>query len=557
MMNAVEERGVKKDKLFNFRPAFFAAIFFAFGIVYGYYRKIYGISAWSLLTLIPIAAMPFFFCRSRKDVFYRMAALLLLTASFALGASALRSQLYSYTRCGYYNGVHTVTGTVTSYTKQGESFRLVLTDITVDGKEENGLLNAYLPTSYTQSVRIADEVALMGRVRTRTEYLTQNYFRANDINDGVRFLADNLSAYQKTGRSDNLFLRIRDRVERVVCGGMDETSASVTLGVLIGDTTKIEGDLLNNMRQGGIAHIFAVSGLHVGALYAFILLLFSKTALRRLSGIVQFLALAAVLLFYAGICGFSPSIVRAMTLCLVGYCMRRLGGASDGLEMLGLAAILILLFTPCALFEIGFQLSFAACLGIVLLAKRIGQVCNEGAKLFRKVFPRHYTEEEKRILEKGDTLPLSVGERIFRSVVSIFSASLAAQLFTAPLQYMAFGYLSAWSLLLNLFFVPLISGVFAVLLLLVFLACLLPLWCSYYVLYIPAVLLNAALLLFEVIDFSTFSLTSMQLSGESCVCYYGGIIFLTDKWNLSKKQRRLLALLFFVGFAVILATLNR
>jgi predicted membrane metal-binding protein len=220
------------------------------------------------------------------------------------------------------------------------------------------------------------------------------------------------------------------------------------------------------------------------------------------------------------------------------------------------AAVIILLFTPCALFEIGFQLSFAACLGILLLSKRIGQVCDEIRKAYRKIRPRRYTKEEMEIIENKDTLPLTMGEEFYRAFTSLLSASFAAQLFTAPLQYMAFGYLSGWSFLLNLIFVPLIGAVFAGLLVLVLLACLLPLWCGGYLLYIPAMLINAGLLLFEVADFSTFAITGMQLSGGCCVCYYGGMIFLTDKWNVSKKQAWMLSGVCFMAFAVILALLN-
>jgi predicted membrane metal-binding protein len=245
-----------------------------------------------------------------------------------------------------------------------------------------------------------------------------------------------------------------------------------------------------------------------------------------------------------------------MTLCLVGFAMRKLGGVADGLNSLGIAASIILLLTPCALFEIGFQLSFLASLGIVLFAKRIGHVCDELYKIYRKIHPRCYTEEEKKLLKNGDTLPLTVGERFLRAFVSVLSASFAAQILTAPLQYLAFGYLSGWSFVLNLIFVPLISGVFAFLLLLVVLACLLPLWCGAYLLYVPVMLFNAALLVFEIVDFSTFSLTGMQLSIGSCVCYYGGMIFLTDKWNVSKRQKIVLSAGCFMAFAIILATLN-
>lgn len=555
MVNAVENSGRTKDKLFNFRPAFFAAIALIVGILFAYYRLKSGVSWRWLVLLVPVLVAPLFFCEGRRDFVTRLLTVLLLGATVLLGCICFRYQLYDYSRCGYYNGEHTVTGTVVSYVDSGEYFRLTLGDIHVDGEEENGLLNAYLPYSYAKDVRIADVVLIQGKVRTDTSYFDE-HLRSSAINDEVRFSLQGATAYQQVGRSKDIFLLIRSRIETVVFGCMDKTSASVALAVLTGDTSKIEVGLLNNMRMGGIAHIFAVSGLHVGALYGFILLLFSKTRLRTLNGVFRFLMLAATLLFYAGICGFSPSIVRAITLCLVGYCLRWLGGAADGLNTLGLAAIIILLVTPCALFEIGFQLSFAACLGIVLFAKRIGQVCDELYKFFRKVFPRRYTAEEEKMLKKGDTLPLTVGERCYRAVVSVMATSLAAQIFTVPLQYLAFGYLSGWAFLLNLIFVPLISVAFAGLLVLVLLSCLLPLWCGKCLLYILAMLLNAGLLVFEVADFSTFAITTMQLSKGCCVCYYGGVIFLTDKWNLSKRQGGMLSAVCFVAFAVILALLN-
>ena len=555
MLNAAKGLGRKKDKLFNFRPAFFAAVSLIFGIIFGYYKIVYGISAWWLLSLVPIVVLPFFFCEGKGDFAVRFVALSLLLATFFLGFSAFRYQLYDYTRCGYYNGEHTVVGTVVSYVDNEGSFKVVLKDISIDEKEEKGTLNAYLPTSYVENIHIADIVLVCGKVQTDTAY-SKGEFNAYAIDDTVRFTLSGVTSYEKVGRSKDVFLRIRDRVERVVCNGMDESSASVVLGVLVGDTTKIEGGLLENMRQGGIAHIFAVSGLHVGALYAFVLLLFSKTRLKTSNVVFRFVTLSAILLFYAAICGFSPSIVRATVLCLVGYAMRNLGGATDSLNTLGLAAVIILLFTPCALFEIGFQLSFAACLGIVLFAKRIGQVCDECYKTVRKIYPRRYTEEEKKALDAGDTLPPTVGERFYRAVTSVVSASLAAQLFTAPLQYLAFGYFSGWSFLLNLIFVPLISVAFAGILLIVVLACLLPIGLSGYLLYIPAMLFHATLLVFEVVDFSSFAITNVQLSHASCVCYYGGVIFLTDKWNVSKKQRICLSVLCFTAFIAILALLN-
>ena len=66
---AQEERAGQQttDRLFNFRPAFFSAVFLIFGIVFGYYKILHGVSAWWLLSLLPLAVVPFFFCRNKKD----------------------------------------------------------------------------------------------------------------------------------------------------------------------------------------------------------------------------------------------------------------------------------------------------------------------------------------------------------------------------------------------------------------------------------------------------------------------------------------------------------
>ncbi len=556
MTNAAKQSGLQKDKLFNFRPAFFAAVFLVLGIVFAYYRILYGVSAWWLCLLSPVGITPFFFVRNKEDAYKRMLALSLLAFFFLMGFISFRSQLYAYTDCTYYQGDYAITGTVVKKS-QGEQYTyVVLEDVTFDGKEEKGRLNAYLPAAFFDEVQIADVLLVEGKVKTSTRYFGEYGFESNRIGDNVRYTLSSADGYVVAGRSDNVFLLVRRRIEEVLYTGMDEPTASVTLAVLTGDTGGIESGLLDNMRFGGIAHIFAVSGLHVGALYSFCLFLFNKTKIRLTPKPIRFLFLAFLLVFYAGVCGFSPSILRATTLCLVSYFMRLLGSKSDSLNVLGVAATLILLLTPSALFEIGFQLSFMASIGILLLSKRIGQVCDEAYILFRKRFPRRLSEEERKTLENGDTLPLTFGEKALRFCTSVFSASLTAQITTAPLQYMAFGYLSGWSLLLNLFFVPLISAMFAGLLALAAVTCILPTVCSTYLLYLPKVLWNLLVLLFEAFDFSTFALTGIQLSGESCVCYYGGVTFLSDKWNISKGQRKTLAFACFGAFIVILALLN-
>ena len=543
------------DKLFNFRPVFFTAVALCLGIVFSYFHIYYGVSLWWLLLLLPIVGTPFLFCLCKKDFINRGIALSVLLLFFGFGVLSFSSQIRDFTDCPNVNGEYYVTGTVTGKVDYGYNTRLVLEDVYVDGVCLKSTLNAYLPTSFHKEVVLGDEVLLFGKLQTDTDFFNDYGFRANAIGDKQRYTMS-ASTLTVTGRTNNLFLLARCRLQNVVFAGMDQTPAAVTMAVLTGDTSAIDADLLENVRYGGIAHIFAVSGLHVGALFAFCLLLIHKTKLRKAPKIAQFVLLATILLLYAGVCGFSASITRAVVLCLVGYAAKLIGSSIDFLEIIGFAAIVILLGRPSSLFEVGFQLSFAACLGIAFFGKWIGQVCDECGKCLRKIFPRKLSESQKKMLEEGDTLPLSIEGRVARSIASVFSVSLAAQIATTPILLGAFGYISGWALALNILFVPLISAAFGFLLLFVAIACVLPISWSVFLLYLPNLLWTAALLLFETVDLSTFILRVKTVPMSATIAYFLGCTFLSDKWNLTKKYRKWIALACFTCFALALLFAN-
>ena len=448
-----------------------------------------------------------------------------------------------------------VIGRVVEKREYGTSIGLVLTDVIIGEERVNGKLVAYLDASYAENIGLSEEIILQGKTEPYAWKNGEFVFSANALGDNLRYRMSAKSA-TVVGHSFDLFLFIRARALSAIEQGMDTTPAAVTKAVLFGDTYGIEADLYDNIRMGGIAHIFAVSGLHVGALFGFCLLLMRKTPLKHTANPLRFLTVAALLFIYAGVCGFSASVVRAMVICLISYLGRLLWVKTDFLQSLGAAAIIILLFTPSALFEVGFQLSFAACLGLALLTKPIGQVCDHGYKLYRKIVPIKRTEEQLAILSTGDTLPPTIGERVYRTAASFFSATTAAQIATAPLLLHYFGYLSGWATLLNCLFVPLISALFSALLVFVVLASILPAICASVVLFLPNAVWSALLLLFQAVDFSSFALSGLMLSAGACVCYYAACVFSTDKWNLDTKLKYILSVTSILGFVATMVVLN-
>ena len=246
--------------------------------------------------------------------------------------------------------------------------------------------------------------------------------------------------------------------------------------------------------------------------------------------LARLFSVSLFILFYAGVCGFSASVVRAAVMCFVLYASFLLGIKSDLVENTGIAALVLLAVHPVQVFDLGFQLSFAACLSIGL-------------------FSRFFRDGLDALLPgkspKAEDKPLSIAAKARRDAVSFFSVTLSAQVGTAPLLLNAFGYLSVWSLFLNCLFVPLIGAVFAALLAIVLLACLLPSAASV-LLYIPSVLWSAALLLFHAADFAPAGIG--KLSGGALAAYYAFFVVLSGKINFGKRGKFAAASVFLAAF---------
>ncbi|HPH82034.1 MAG TPA: ComEC/Rec2 family competence protein [Flavobacteriales bacterium] len=204
---------------------------------------------------------------------------------------------------------------------------------------------------------------------------------------------------------------------------MGKTSKQVASALLLGDRTEMDSDILQLYSSGGIIHILAVSGLHVGLIYQALIYLFSLIPFlskKRVTTIFILLLLWA----YAAMTGFSPSVNRAVamfTLIAIGEILQR---RVSGFNILSTAAFFLLVFKPHLITDIGFQLSFAAVWGILSI---------------RPVL---------------DRLKLS-NSRIIRWMGVPIVVSIAAQITTAPFVFFSFGTFPVWFLPANIIAVPL------------------------------------------------------------------------------------------------------
>ena len=165
--------------------------------------------------------------------------------------------------------------------------------------------------------------------------------------------------------SINIFIRDTLKV------GLDLDEFTVAYALLCGNSDYMETEIIENFRASGVAHIFAVSGLHIGF---FAVILNFITDKLRFNKYVKFFFVVSVLLFYSGVCGFTASSIRATIMTAVMLLAGLIGKKYDGLSSVALAGIIVLLYAPIQLFCVGFQLSFGVVLGINILSRPISKL---------------------------------------------------------------------------------------------------------------------------------------------------------------------------------------
>ena len=242
---------------------------------------------------------------------------------------------------------------------------------------------------------------------------------------------------RRTGRVQRVVTRARSRIRRSVHAHVpSDTSQAILQALLIGDRSQVEGSHKDAFARTGLMHLLAVSGLHV-LLVGMVLYTLLRPFLHRFRlrwQTVEHLRAAStisVLLLYMLLTGSPPSVVRAvvMAVLLIGSILFQ--RTTHTLNTLGVAAVVLLMLRPTALFDAGFQLSMSAVTGIVVLNPRLEDAC-------RRVLPEPIHQSEA-----GAWL------------ISMTTVSTAATLGTAPVLLHHFGFVALGGLALNIVAIPL------------------------------------------------------------------------------------------------------
>ena len=241
---------------------------------------------------------------------------------------------------------------------------------------------------------------------------------------------------------------LRERSLEMVYRLFPDPEASLLAGILLGIEAGIPEDVQRAFRDTGTAHIIAISGFNFAIVASLFAVAFNRLLGRWRGMLAAFLGIA----LYAILAGASAAVVRAAIMGGLSVFARQIGRRQSGLNTLAFVAAVMALFDPHVLWDVGFQLSFMATLGLILYAEPLTQA-------FLNLSTRR--------------LPTATAQRLAGPVGEYFLFTLAAQVTTLPVVLYYFQRLSLISFVANPLILPpqppvMILGGLAVLLGLVF-----------------------------------------------------------------------------------------
>ncbi|HPE15911.1 MAG TPA: DNA internalization-related competence protein ComEC/Rec2 [Oscillospiraceae bacterium] len=219
---------------------------------------------------------------------------------------------------------------------------------------------------------------------------------------------------------------------------LGEDASALTEALVLGDRGALTDETESAFARSGLAHVMSVSGLHV--CFLIWMLAFALGRHKRRTALICI----PLAILFAGMAGFPPSASRAVVMNLCFLVAPLVGREGDGPTELSAAALLILLVNPCAAAGVGFQLSFAATAGILLVS----------APIYGHVRP-HLPKP------RGSGLRPDLSRGAMNWLASTLALTLGAMLFATPLVALYFGYFSLVGILANLLLLWLFAATFA------------------------------------------------------------------------------------------------
>lgn len=422
----------KKNRLFNYRPVLSICLFLMAGIIFVvniYIGKAFNIV---LACLMGVALIATFITKLIKAKEIRLFKLLSIVIAFVVGACLSVGFIEIYSNKTEFDGDYFIEARVCERTRMSSSSKMIVTIDsvyatslkTLKKTKVSGKVRLYLEegTGSTREFALGEEITANVEL-SNVELFDEDRNNFSLFNRGIYVLGfGSEDDIVTTNNIDSTISeKFKTKVKSILDTHMDEEYSELAYTMLFGDKAGLDESIQTTYSASGIGHLLAVSGLHVGFIVTMLSFVLNKLKASRT---VKFWVITIVIFIYAFLCGFTVSVTRAFIMTAILLYTKSRMFDYDSLNSLGLAAVVILITNPLWLFDAGFQLSFLAVAGIIILAP-----------ILTRFFKRYFHEK-------------------FASTLSV---CIAAQVGTVPVMMTTFSSFSIFSIVTNLICIPIAS----------------------------------------------------------------------------------------------------
>ena len=223
--------------------------------------------------------------------------------------------------------------------------------------------------------------------------------------------------------SSKLRTRIIQNLEK---NSFNKTELNVAVALIMGQQQDIDPDIIRDYQYAGAVHILSVSGLHIGFILIFATFILKPIPNTKRGSLIKLLIILSCLFSFGILAGLAPSVVRSVAMFSFVAIGKHLRRSVNIYHTLIVSMLLILLFEPSFLFDVGFQLSYLALFFIIWLQPLLASIWKPKTKISKYIW-------------------------------DILTVSLAAQLGTLPLSIYYFHQFPGLFFITNLVVIPLLS----------------------------------------------------------------------------------------------------
>ena len=419
---------------------------FVFGVLFSQFVEIKPVFSWSFLTFSFLVFLVVYFLSNKNKIQKKYFGFAVFALSFFIGITTVTIHNQKFNRSNYSNQIadfsqkHTLEIVLRERLKSSAfSERFIALVKNVDNKKTSGkvLVNIYkdsLNHEYGIGQHLQFSTKLIphkkpnnpdqfdyGKYLTNKSILAQVYVAPNELKVGT-IIEKDIWYYSYLLRN-----KIKNRLEKNHFG---KEELAVAMALLLGQQQEISSEIIQDYQLSGAVHILSVSGLHVGLLMLFINFLLKPLRKNRLNSYLKLTLIITILWFFAFIAGLSPSVVRSVTMFTFVAIGMHLNRKTNIFHTLLVSILLILLFQPAFIVDVGFQLSYLALFFILWLQPLLASLWKPKTK---------------------------VGTYIWE----ILTVSFAAQIGAFPLSIYYFHQFPGLFFVTNLLVIPLVSIIMA------------------------------------------------------------------------------------------------